>query len=236
MAGGQDMNKPFDFWYAVKNTEVVVEPKRHLETFGNTLVNYTLVCELMDTVGRIRIREGRLQGKQPQIVTPSSYAQFVLEGFGPEAQEYANWLRQHENEVRILRYGYELKQEAYSEQVVSGTMDEALERVKQEVARKDQPFQAVVKGVDYPWDVCVIQMFLMLAKKSVAPNVRELEERRMFELREGLPVNVREEVERAFRAAERDPTLTQALGKMLQNRGVFKEYQDRFFALMNKQR
>ena len=229
------MDKQFDFWYAVKNTEVVVAPRRHLETFGNTLLNYTLVCELMDTVGRVRIREGRLQGNQPQIVTPSSYAQLMLEGFGAEAHRYAEWLREHENEVRILRYGYELKQEAYSEQVVGGTLEEVLERVKQDVKRKDQPFQAVVKGVDDPWDVCVIHMFWMMAKNSLGPNVRELEARRMFEAREELPPDVRGEVERAFRAAERDASLTQALGKMLHARGVFEQYQDRFFALLHRQ-
>jgi len=228
------MDKQFDFWYAVKNTEIVIAPRRHLETFGNTLVNYTLVCELMDTVGRVRIREGRLQGNQPQIVTPSSYAQLMLEGFGAEAHNYAEWLREHENDLRILRYGYELKQEAYSEQVVGGTLEEVLERVKQDVKRKDQPFQAVVKGVDDPWDVCVIHMFWMMAKRSVEPNVRELEARRMFNARENLPNDVREEVERAFRAAERDASLTQALGKMLHARGVFEQYQDRFFALMNR--
>ena len=156
-------------------------------------------------------------------------------GFGAQAQEYAEWLRQHENEMRILRYGYELKQEAYSEQVVSGTMEEVLERVKQEIERKNQPFQAVVKGVDDPWDVCVIHMFLMFARRSMEPNVRELEARRMFIARENVPSDVREEVERAFRAAERDASLTQALGKMLHARGVFEQYQDRFFALLHRQ-
>ncbi|MCL1888829.1 MAG: hypothetical protein FWF96_08185 [Kiritimatiellaeota bacterium] len=228
------MPSQFDFWYAVNNTEVVLAPKRHLETFGNTLVNYTLVCELMDTVGRVRIREGRLQGNQPQIVTPSSYAQLMLEGFGHEAQRYAEWLREHEGEMRILRYGYEWKQEAYSEEVVAGPIEEVLDRVKADAGRRDQPFQAVVKGVDDPWDVCVLHMFFLLANKSFKPNVRELEARRMFEARAGLPPDVRTEVERAFRAAERDASLTRALGKMLHERGVFEQYQDRFFALVNK--
>ena len=30
----------FDFWFAVNNTEIVMPPKRHLETFGNTIINY----------------------------------------------------------------------------------------------------------------------------------------------------------------------------------------------------
>jgi len=230
------MPSQFDFWYAVKNTEIMLEPKRHLETFGNTLIHYTLVCELMDTVGRVRIREGRLQGNQPQIVTPSSYAQLMLDGFGPEAQRYAEWLRENEGEMRILRYGYEWKQEAYSEEVVGGTMEEVIERVKADVGRKGRPFQAVVKGVDDPWDVCVLHMFFLLANKSFKPNVRELEARKMFEARASLPPDTRMEIERGFNAAERDFTLVQKLGKLLHERGVFEQYQDRFFALMNKRR
>jgi hypothetical protein len=46
----------FDFWYAVNNTEVVLAPRRHLETFGNTLINYHMVSELMDNVGQVRVR------------------------------------------------------------------------------------------------------------------------------------------------------------------------------------
>ena len=72
----------FDFWYAVRNTEVVVPPKRHLETFGNTVINYALVSELMDSVGQTRVREGRMQAERPQIVTPSAYSNMLLEGFG----------------------------------------------------------------------------------------------------------------------------------------------------------
>jgi len=230
------MASQFDFWYAVNNTEIVLPPKRHLETFGNTLLNYTLVCELMDTVGRVRIREGRLQGNQPVIIAPSSYAQLMLDGFGQEAHNYAEWLREHESETRILRYGYEWKQQAYSEQVVHGTLDEVLARVKADVARKDQPFQVVLKGVDDPWDVCVLHMFFMLANKSFQPNVRELEARKMFEAREGLPAGTRMEIEQAFKAAERDASLVRPLGKMLQERGLFDHFQDRFFALMARQR
>ena len=78
----------FDFWYAVNNTEVVLAPRRHLETFGNTLINYHMVSELMDNVGQVRVREGRMQALRPQIVTPSAYSSMILEGFGEQAEKY----------------------------------------------------------------------------------------------------------------------------------------------------
>ena len=33
-----DEKRTFDFWYAVNNTEIVLMPSRHPETFGNTIL------------------------------------------------------------------------------------------------------------------------------------------------------------------------------------------------------
>ena len=221
----------FDFWFAVNNTEIVVPPKRHLETFGNTIINYHLVSELMDAVGKVRVREGRMQAQRPQIITPSAYSTTMLEGFGEQAQKYLEWLKEHEDSVRILRYGYTLKQEAFSEQVLSDTPETVLERVKADVAGKKDPFAAVIKGVDDPWDVCLVRLFWTVIQNSAQANIRELHERRMFERQDGLPSGLREEIEKGFLAAAKDANLIKPLGKLLQDHGVFERYQDRFFTL-----
>jgi len=222
----------FDFWYAVNNTEIVVAPSRHLETFGNTLINYYLVGELMDSVTQVRVREGRMQALRPQIVTPSSYSNMVLEGFGEQAEKYLEWLRNNEDHVRILRYGYTLKQEAFSEQVITDNVDAVLERVKKDVAAKNDPFSAVVKGVDQPWDVCLVRLFWQVIQNSAQTNIRELAAKKMFEIQDGLPGGIRSEIESAFAAASRDAGLIKPLGRLLQQHGVFEQYQDRFFALI----
>ncbi len=224
----------FDFWYAVNNTEIVLAPKRHLETFGNTMINYTLVSELMDSVGKVRVREGRMQAMRPQIIAPSSYSNMLLEGFGEEAERYLEWLRENEDQVRILRYGYTLKQEAFSEQVVTDSFEGVLERVKEEIAGKKDPFSAVVKGVDTPWDVCLVRLFWQTVQESAQSNIRELNERSLFEMKEGMPTAVRNEVEQAFAAAERDVSLIKPLGKLLQDKGLFEQFQDRFFSLVRR--
>ena len=222
----------FDFWFAVNNTEIVVPPKRHIETFGNTIINYHMVSELMDSVGKVRVREGRMQALRPQIITPSSYSTMMLEGFGEQAQQYLEWLKEHEDTVRILRYGYTLKQEAFSEQVLTDTAEAVLERVKSEQAAKKDPFAAVIKGVDDPWDVCLVRLFWTVIQNSAQANIRELHERRMFDLQDGLPAGVRDEIEKGFLAAARDASLIKPLGKMLQEKGLFEHYQDRFFNLV----
>jgi len=222
----------FDFWFAVNNTEIVVPPKRHIETFGNTIINYHLVSELMDAVGKVRVREGRMQAMRPQIITPASYSTTILEGFGEQAKQYLEWLKEHEDSVRILRYGYTLKQEAFSEQVLTDSLDAVLERVKSEVASKKDPFSAVVKGVDDPWDVCLVRLFWTVIQNSAQANIRELNERRMFEMQDGIPAALRDEIEKGFKAAAKDASLIKPLGKLLQDNGLFERYQDRFFSLI----
>ena len=222
----------FDFWFAVNNTEIVVPPKRPLETFGNTIINYHLVSELMDSIGKVRVREGRMQALRPQIITPSSYSNTLTEGFGEQAKQYLEWLKEHEDTVRILRYGYTLKQEAFSEQVLTENPEAVLERVKADVASKKDPFAAVIKGVDDPWDVCLVRLFWTVIQNSAQSNIRELHERRMFEIQDGIPVGLREEIEKGFQAAAKDAKLIKSLGKLLQDHGLFEHYQDRFFSLV----
>ena len=228
--------RQFDFWYAVNNTEIVVPSKRHLETFGNTIINYFLVSELMDDTRRVRVREGRMQAFRPQIIMPSAYSPVELEGFGEEARRYLEWLRENEDSVRVLRYGYTLKQESFSEQVLSDNLMAVLERVRASAAEKDDPFAAVVKGVDDPWDVCLVRLFWQTIQRSVPFNIRDLQERHMFEMQDGIPVGVREEVEKGFAAAAQDSRLIHPLGRLLQEHGVFGQYQDRFFSLVKGQR
>jgi hypothetical protein len=149
-----------------------------------------------------------------------------------EAQKYVEWLEEHDKDVHILRYGYTLKQEAFSEQVLTDTADAVLERVKTDVASKKDPFSAVVKGVDDPWDVCLVRLFWTVIQNSAQANIRELHEHRMFEMQDGIPAGLREEIEKGFLAASKDASLIKSLGKLLQDHGLFDRYQDRFFSLV----
>ncbi|OGV62304.1 MAG: hypothetical protein A2498_00155 [Lentisphaerae bacterium RIFOXYC12_FULL_60_16] len=223
----------FDHWYAVNNTEIIQLPRQHLETFGTTILNYHLVSELMDSVNQVRIREGRMQAFQPKIITPKAYAETLLEGFGEEAAKYVEWLREHEQNVHILQYGYTLKQESFSEHVVTEDVRAVVERVKKEVDDKNDPMGAVVLGVDKPWDVCLIKLFVEVMTASVKTNVQQLRQRHLFDPDGGAKARARQEIESMFRAAAKDPSLINALGQKLQQAKLFSEYEDRFFSLLH---
>ena len=224
--------KAHDFWFAVNNTEVVVMPQNHLETFGATNLNYHLVSELMDSVDRIRVREGVIQSKRPQIITPTYYESESLEGFGEEAREYLAWLRQHAQDVRILQYGFVVQKTELNEHLVTGHMAEVLERVKQDVKLKNNPMAAVIHGVDQPWDVCLLKLMVDMIRHSAPANINELNRRHLLDNVNGAPRAVREELEALFLQASRDPSLVKPLGNRLRKYGLFEEYEDRFFALV----
>ena len=103
-----------------------------------------------------------------------------------------------------------------------------------EVKRSEEPFAAVIKGVDDPWDVSLIHFFWLHVNASAPVNVRDFERARREEMEDATPRAVRDEVERAFEQAQENPALVKDLGALLQKHGVFDRYQDRFFKLVRR--
>ena len=169
-------NPVFDRWYAAKHVKIVVSPSHELETFGNTLVNYHLVSQLDDHPGKVRVREGRFEAHQPRVITPKGFSEIVAEGFGDAARGYIEWLRDNEENFRILQYGYHLKSDNFSEQVVTDSLAAVTERVRAEVERSGDRFSAVLQGVDEPWDIALVELWRREVDRSAKKNISELRE------------------------------------------------------------
>ena len=169
-------NPDFDRWYAAKSARFLVEPSHRLETFGNTLVNYHLISEVADYPNKIRIREGRLEAHQPLVITPH-VADVEMDGFGDEAKAYMQFLKENEKNLRILQYGYHLKSDSFSEQIVTDRLAAVVERVKAAVIESHDPFSAVIQCVDEPWDVALVELWLREINRSAANNIKELDAR-----------------------------------------------------------
>ena len=166
-------NPDFDRWYAAKSARFLVEPSHSLETFGNTLVNYHLISEVADRPDKVRIREGRHR----TVRNPQRHRRAAAEGFGDEAKAYLEFLRENEQNLRILQYGYHLKSDNFSEQIVTDRLAVVTERVKAEVLASNDKFAAVVQSVDEPWDVALVELWLREVNRSARHNIRELDER-----------------------------------------------------------
>lgn len=220
-------DQQFDFWYAVNNTELITSPTGRLETFGDTVVNYYMVCELMDSVNQVRVREGHLKALKPAIITPHSLGQVDVGDLGEEAQEYADWLREHANELRILQYGFSLEKQELKEYVVTDHIDNVLDRVKSEVVAKADPLSSILIGVDDPWQVCLMKLMVDLVQHSAQGNMQDFSQQSL-DLKKRLIDNI----DHAFLEASRDPEKIDSLAEMLKANNLWNKYEDRFFALV----
>lgn len=163
----------FDRWYALRHVKIILQPSSELETFGTTLFNYHLISELEDCPGKIRIREGRLEAHQPRVILPS-FNEITTEGIGDAAKEYLDFLRDN---MRILRYGYNLKSDKFSEQIVTDSLAAVTERVKSEVVESGDRFAAVIQGVDEPWDIALVELWRREVERAADRNIKELQKK-----------------------------------------------------------
>lgn len=216
--------KEFDFWYAVNNTDVLELPRGRLETFGSTLINYRLITELMDAVGQVRVREGRIQSFRPEILTPQSLLDSPLEGFATgQADDFIRWLREHESDLVLLKYGFKIRHETVTESIVHDSIENVVDRVRADLQAKEDPLSALVVGVDEPWEVCLLKLLYEVVKQSAPVNARDLR---------ADPDGSRHEIEHAFRKAAGNRAMLAPLATLLNRLGKFKDYEDRFFAIV----
>lgn len=215
----------FDFWYAVNHTEVIATPQNRLETFGTTMVNYYLVSELMDSVDKVRVREGKLKAFRPEIITPPSITDEMLEGFGNEAQDYAEWLQEHAQDMQMLKYGFKVQKEEINDYILSDSVDTVIDRVKEDLEKRNDPLGAILLGVDRPWEVCLLKLMVELVQGSAAANIQDIQQ-----LQRDQKATFRKTLERAFLEASRDASKVPALAEMLRENGLFERFEDRFFA------
>ena len=220
-------DKQFDFWYAVNNTELVIRPSGKLETFGDTIVNYSLICEHMDAVDKVCVREGKLKALKPTIITPSALGQIDLQNFGNEAQAYAQWLKEHAQNLRILQYGFTIEKQEIKESIITDRMENVVERVKKEIAGKDDPLATILIGVDSPWEVCLLKLMVELVQGSAQGNMQQMQKQVLKEKKQYL-----DRIDQAFATASREPNRINDLASMLKREGLWETYEDRFFALV----
>ncbi len=222
---------PFDFWYAVQNTEVLQRPRRVLETFGATRIRYHLITEPMDSVEQVRVREGTLEAAKPQILTPLHMKQTDMQGFeDEEAGKFLAWLRETQPQLRFLQYGFTISKQDVRDTLLNESLQVVEDNVLAEVRARDDAFTAVLRGVDQPWEVCLLKLMVDLVESSREQHVADLRERNL------LPNPNRDEmeIEQDFAMAARDVRRIPYLHKQLLRKGVFERYQDRFFALVRE--
>lgn len=165
------------FNYALENTKTHLEPQGLIETFGSTAFDFVLVSELMDQVDRVRLRHGTLQAERPRIVAPHHFSRILLEGFGEQAREFADWLEHHGEDLKFLRYGFQFTKTNLREEVVSGALESIVARTVREAESDGDRRRAVIEGVDDAWEVSLLKLAVDTARRSAGGNVEEWRKR-----------------------------------------------------------
>ena len=220
-------DKEFDFWYAVNNTKLVTTPTSKLETFGDTIVNYSLICEDMDNVNKICIKEGQIKALKPTIITPDILGKLNLNDFGSDANEYAEWLKNNAKELNIMQYGFSIYKQEIKEYFITDNIDNVVERVKKEKEKENDPLSAIIIGVNSPWEVCLLKLVVDLVQKSAQGNFNQLKKHSSKN-----NTNIYDKIDNEFVFASKDPSRINNLAKLIKQNGLWKQYEDRFFALV----
>jgi hypothetical protein len=165
------------FQYAIENTKVVFAPDRRIATFGSTHFRFHLVTELMDQVGVVRVRDGRIEADRPQIISPGQYSKLLLEGFGEQARRFANWLENRPEKLAFLKYGFQFRKMDVVESIVHSPLDEVVARIRDGISKADESLTAVIMGVDDAWEVCLLKFTVDLIQQSAGENMTDFRRR-----------------------------------------------------------
>lgn len=166
-----------DFEYAIENTEVIIAPQGRIATFGHTSFRFYLISELMDRANEVRVRDGQIHAERPQIMTPDHYARLLLEGFGEQAQRFAERLRQQAQKFAVLRYGFQFRKTDVTEKRVRASISSVIEETRVRVERTDDPLSAVIQGVDDAWEICLLKFTIDLIERSSGGNLGDFRRR-----------------------------------------------------------
>lgn len=225
---------------AMEQTQVIRPPKQDLSTFGCTSIRYYLItepsyCELDGLTDRREesvIREGRIVAERPKIVTPT-YLATMFEGF-EHGKQYAEYImrRYGPNEPGLL---YRYRNEGSNVNIVSGTVDEVVARLKQTLDGDHDNLAAIVRGVDEMWDVSLMKLVHDVARQSLRANVADMYQRGLLSVdKRGLPRDARVAIEELFLKVDRSEIEPRLLKAELDAWNVFEEYEDRFLGLFRR--
>ncbi len=131
----------------------------------------------MDHVDRVRVRGGQIEAEKPAIVSPHNMSKMMLDGFGDEAREYADWLESKGRPLQFLKYGFQFRKTNVTEQIVHSPKEELLDRIATEMDARNDPMEALIDGVDDAWEVCLLKFTVDLISQSSGENVEDWKRR-----------------------------------------------------------
>jgi hypothetical protein len=223
-----------EFRQIIEQTRVLRFPRYRLATFGASEISYSIVSAVSQEPARSTLRTGRVTAERPRILSAEALSR-QFEGFGEQSDTFERWLKDtFRDAFRGLEY-------TFRNQLTDTTPHQAdarelAERVQKDLEARDVSRAAVIFGPEKGWQFALMKFILEETSQSFPTNVRELEERGLFNPMQAVLNRQRREVETLFQRAAADPAALAALGGKLKEYNLFDEYQDRFFQLVTPRR
>ena len=219
----------------MKNTQVVLTPKSLISIYNQTKVRYHIVTEPSYQEDSHKyseesvIRHGVVTAQNPKVITSDFL--YRMSGFGDEAKSYLKELNKvfDRNEPALL---YSYKNESTDLEIVSGNPFEVSERIKNRLVNKSDN-HTVIRGVNSLWDVSLFKFIFDYTKQSSKANFDELNKSGLLEIKNGIPSSERKRIEGLFKLAKEGKVRFEDVHKELDEWGLFEEYQDQFFSILN---
>ena len=127
---------------------------------------------------------------------------------------------------------YTYKNEPKGLNIVSDRWQVVVEKLNDEIDKKNDPLATIIKGQDDLWDVSLLKFIYEITSRSVQSNMAQLGSRGLLGMSPGgIPVGAARP-SRKCSQAYRGEIKAYELEQELNHWGVFEEYQDRFFALV----
>ena len=230
------MNDNLDeIWYAAKTTQIVYMPPKLLETFGETLVHYLVVAEDPDNPAQIHLHDGVVTAERPRIITPQYYRQRMVENFGEDAQRYFDEVLAKDTTARFLQYGLKFSKQEYHTHQVTGDLREIAEQAAKDAQDNLHELRGVIVGTNDTWEGSLLYFITQLVQRSLPYHARDIAQRGLLDLQDGVPAAVRMEIEDDLQNCT---TLESArnLGAKLRDYGLFEQFEDRFYEVYRRVR
>jgi hypothetical protein len=224
--------RPYNhLWETLRQTTVLRFPRHRLATFGRTEIQYQLVTAISVVPGVSNLRTGKVIAERPHILTPDMFSQ-RFQGFGDDSSAFERFLKDNfSDSFRGLEYSF--RNELTTTEPHRTDARELAKNIRRDLDARDVARAAVIMGPESGWSFSLMKFILEETSQSFAVNLRELDERGLFNP-ERSEERHRREVELLFRKADSDPSLIKSLAALLNRAQLFDEYQDRFFALVNR--
>lgn len=215
----------------LKEIRVVRPPRHRLSTFGASEIHYDVVSPLAAAPPRSHLRTGFVKAERPKILTREALEK-RFEGFGDDTEAYERWLKKYAGDsFRSLEYTFHNKLEATTALQLDARV--LAKKIQKDLDARSVPRAAVIVSPEKGWQFALMKFIVDETVHSFPANVRELEERGLFDPARPAMNRRRREIEALFAQALRDRAAVKPLAAKLKEWGLFEEYQDRFFSLVN---